>query len=359
MALRAAARVREFGRLRVARLRLVCRSLGVHMTKVKGDFRDGFMRITLDNGVIRLVLLPELGGKISSLVRLASGREHLISFQGGTRGFRKPHYAATFVNYNNVGFDECIPTIAECQYPEGEYRGAQLPDHGDVWSLPWQYDTLGEQLSLCVAGRALPYLLRKRLSLEENELVIEYQLQNRSGSAFYYLWSSHPLLSTEPGARILLPPESDVLLIDSSQGERLGRKGESCTWPIARLSNGENDDLSVMKSRGNKSDKLYTPRLQHGYCGIHYPSTDESIFFRFDVRRVPYVGMWICHGGTGVHDPKQPYTVALEPCSGRPDSLVEAIAREECSRVLPHATNEWSLRVALCSAGLPPTALRN
>lgn len=322
------------------------------MTKVKIDSRDGLTLITLDNGVIRLAVLPELGGKISSLVRLTSGREYLISGQGETCGFRKPYYGATFVNYNNVGFDECIPTIAECQYPEGEFSGAQLPDHGDVWSLPWQYDTLGEQLSLCVAGRSLPYVLRKCLRLEENELVMEYQLQNRSSSAFYYLWSSHPLLNIEPGARIVLPPESDAMLIDSSQGERLGRKGENCTWPIARLHSGENDDLSVMKSRGNQSDKLYTSRLQNGYCGIHYPRTDESIFFLFDVRTVPYVGVWICHGCIGAYDPTQPYTVALEPCSGRPDSLAEAIARQECSHLLPHATAEWSLRV-VCSAGLP------
>jgi galactose mutarotase-like enzyme len=328
------------------------------MTKVKIDSRDGFTFITLDNGVIRLVLLPELGGKISSLLRLTSGREYLISCQGERRGFRKPFYGAAFVNYNNVGFDECLPTIAECQYPEGEFAGAQLPDHGDVWALPWQYDIQGEELSLCVAGRSLPYLVRKRLRLEENELVMEYQLQNRSSSAFYYLWSSHPLLNVEPGARIVLPPESDVLLIDSSQGERLGCKGESCTWPVARLSNVESDDLSVMKSHGNQSDKLYTSRLKNGYCGIHYPRTDESIFFRFDVRTVPYVGLWICHGGIGAYDPTQPYTVALEPCSGRPDSLAEAIARRECSHLLPHATDEWSLRIA-CSAGLPPKALRN
>jgi len=337
-------------------LRGACDGSGIHMTTVNADVREGFTHITMDNGVIRLVVLPELGGKITSLVRLASGREFLLSLPGENRAFRRPHYGATFVDYNNVGFDECIPTIAECRYPEGEHQGAQLPDHGDAWSLPWQYDTLNEQLSLCVSGRSLPYSLRKRLTLEGNELTIEYQLQNRSGSAFHYLWSSHPLLRVEPGDRIVLPPESGVMLIDSSQGGRLGRKGESCTWPIARLSNGATDDLSVMKSRGDQSDKLYTPRLQNGYCGIYYPSTGESIFFRFDVEIVPYVGIWICHGGSGADDPKQPYTVALEPCGGRPDSLAEAVARGECPRLLPHAVNEWSLRVTLQEDSEPPAA---
>jgi hypothetical protein len=40
------------------------------MTNIWLDALKGFVRITLDNGVIRLALLPEIGGKIISLVRL-------------------------------------------------------------------------------------------------------------------------------------------------------------------------------------------------------------------------------------------------------------------------------------------------
>jgi hypothetical protein len=102
-----------------------------------------------------------------------------------------------------------------------------------------------------------------------------------------------------------------------------------------------------MKLRGSQSDKLYTARLEEGYCGLYYPSTHESIFFRFDPERVPYVGMWICHGGGAADDPKQPYTVALEPCLGRPDALVEAMARKESDILQPHARKHWTLRVEL------------
>ena len=34
------------------------------MTNIRLDSPEGFVRITLDNGVIRLALLPEIGGKI-------------------------------------------------------------------------------------------------------------------------------------------------------------------------------------------------------------------------------------------------------------------------------------------------------
>ena len=163
------------------------------MTDIRLDSREGFVRITLDNGVIRLALLPQLGGKIISLVKVDSGREYLVSLQGTKSSFRPPSYGGIFVDYNNVGFDECIPTIAACQYPTDSYRGRQLPDHGDVWSLPWQYDLGGEEVWLSVEGRSLPYALRKRLRMEGCQLVIDYELQNKGDCAFHYLWSAHPL----------------------------------------------------------------------------------------------------------------------------------------------------------------------
>jgi hypothetical protein len=101
--------------------------------------------------VARVVVLPELGGKIISLIRIASGCEYLISLPSN-EDFRKPSFGGTFVDYNNVGFDECIPTIAACDYPEGTFAGFQLPDHGDVWSLPWQHEIRDTGVMLSVEG---------------------------------------------------------------------------------------------------------------------------------------------------------------------------------------------------------------
>ena len=190
-------------------------------------------------------------------------------------------------------------------------------------------------------------MFRKHLSLQGATLQIEYELLNTSNTGFQFLWSAHPLLRTEPGTTILLPLDSGELLIDSSKGNRLGAKGESCTWPIATQSNGQTDDLRLMKTRGEASDKLHTPRLSKGYCGLYFPSTNESIVFKFDVASVPYVGLWICHGGVGPDNPKEPYTIAMEPCNGRPDSLREAIGRGESSTLFPHELKQWALHMEL------------
>lgn len=316
------------------------------ITSIRTAPGQGFDRIILDNAVARVVVVPDLGGKIVSLVRIASGREYLISLPSD-EDFRKPSFGGTFVDYNNVGFDECIPTIAACDYPEGKFAGFQLPDHGDVWSLPWQHEIRDSGVMLSVQGRSLPFVFRKYLSLQGATLRIEYELLNTSDARFQFLWSAHPLLTTEPGTTILLPIDSGELLIDSSKGKRLGSKGESCTWPIATQKNGQTDDLRLMKTRGEASDKLYTPRLSKGYCGLYHPNANESIVFKFDVESVPYVGLWVCHGGVGPDNPKEPYTIAMEACNGRPDSLREAIGRGESSTLLPHELKQWAIHVEL------------
>jgi galactose mutarotase-like enzyme len=316
------------------------------MTSIKIAPGRDFDRIILDNGAARVVVVPDLGGKIISLIRIASGREYLISLPSD-EDFRKPSFGGNFVDYNNVGFDECIPTIAACDYPEGKFEEFHLPDHGDVWSLPWQHEIRDSGVMLSVEGWSLPFMFRKHLSLQGATLQIEYELLNTSDTRFQFLWSAHPLLTTEPGTTILLPLDSGELLIDSSKGNRLGSKGETCTWPIATQTDGQTDDLRVMKARREASDKLYTPRLSKGYCGLYHPNANESILFRFDVASVPYVGLWICHGGVGADNPKEPYTIAMEPCNGRPDSLQEAIDRGESSTLFPHELKQWALHVEL------------
>jgi len=318
---------------------------------IKTSCHRGFTHITLENDLVRVVLLPEVGGKIISLVRVASAREYLLRLPED-EAFREPHFGGVFVDYNNVGFDECIPTIAPCTYPDSSFTGRRLPDHGDVWSLPWHYEVRERNLLLSVEGRSLPYSFHKRLCLGDQGLKIEYEVRNRSDAALCYLWSAHPLLHPEPGASVLLPLDSATLLVDSSKYGRLGSRGDQCGWPIAVQKDGTSDDLRRIKPHADTSDKLYTPRLPRGCCGLYYPSTHESLLFKFDIESVPYVGIWICNGGTGRLNPKEPYTVALEPCNGRPDSLADAMRRGENAVLSPNQRKRWDLRVELLE-GLP------
>ena len=305
---------------------------------------NGLERIILQNEAIRAVILPDLGGKIGSLVNLKTGREFLL--QPFDRPYSRARYGDSFGAYDSSGFDECLPTIAACSYPSEPFSGANLPDHGEVWSLPWKYEIRNEELVLDVDGVALPYNLRRTARLSGAALELDYQITNRSEHGFHYLWSAHPALTVEPGAEIVLPPGVHEVSVDFSVGNRLPL-GKAVAWPAARAPNGSTVNLNFLGGReAGTADKLFTPRLSEGYCGLRFPSAKESIFFRFDPGAVPFVGLWICQGGFPLDRPAQ-FTVALEPCSGRPDLLTRAIANNECPELAPHASRSWSLRLEL------------
>jgi galactose mutarotase-like enzyme len=302
---------------------------------------DGLVHVTLSNGIITATFLPEIGGKIISLVRKASGHEFLLPPQPPFAGYRRAAYGEKFGAHDAHGFDECVPTVAPCRYADRNFD-IELPDHGELWSASWSWNHGSTTLTLSANGAVLPYRVTKQITLENDELGIHYQIRNLSSRPFKYLWSAHPLLAVEPGSRILLPPAVDSVLIESSRGARLGTPAQRIAWP--------GKDLDTLIGPSGTAEKLFVTNMPLGWCALYKPDADETIVFRFDLARVPYLGIWICQGGwpeTGGH-----FTTALEPSSGYPDSLAEAIERSTCPELAAHAVSRWELRIRL-HAGLP------
>lgn len=318
------------------------------------DHIEGFRRVTLAHDGLVVAVLPELGGKIEMLRRAGSDRNALLA---PARPYRKANYGASFEDYDTSGFDECFPTVAACKSPDEPKK--LLPDHGELWSAEWTCEAEGEN-TLCMeaGGVNVPYRFRRRLTIEGETLRLDYELVSESDHQMRVLWSAHPLLAVSEGSRIFLPPEVHSLFVNWSAGERLGKFGDSCAWPRADDASGRR--LDVIGSRGmGTADKLFTERLHQGFCAFHDRASDESIIFRFDPNQTPYLGLWICQGGWPTTAPAEEghYTVALEPCSGRPDSLAEAAQRDECVRLKARETKHWWLEISL-RAGAPTSSLR-
>lgn len=302
--------------------------------------------LVVENGALRLTIVPALGGKIVSLIRLETGREYLLPPSAPDRVCRTPSYGDSFEAYEAGGFDECLPTVAECGYPEEPFRSSRLPDHGDVWCLPAAVEIVGGQVRLTTSLRSLPLQFRKQISLEGNTVRLDYEATNLSPSTMKFLWSAHPLLRIEPGAEIVLPQEVQEVEVAWSNGERMGNPGDRCSWPEARERSGRNVALNrVVSPTANTAEKLFTPRLSEGSCGMFLPREEEWIAFRFDCRLVPYVGVWICQGGWPLRQAAKTFTVALEPSMGRPDSLAEAVRRNECAVLGSYGSLRWWMEI--------------
>jgi hypothetical protein len=310
------------------------------MTQITEAKVDGLRRITVDNGIVRAQFLPELGGKMTSLVRIQSGHEFLLQPQ---RPLRRAAYGDSFEAYDTSGFDECMPTVSACTDPD---RGVSLPDHGELWSVPWHAEVHDDTLQLSASGRVLPYRFTKRTKLDGSGVVLDYEITNESKAEMKFLWSAHPLLSVEPGSRITLPAEVAELLVQYSLGDRLGYFGSTSQWPMTNAHSVKQRLDVLLPPTAKFADKLFTPRLSEGYCSLFKPAANETITFRFNAEQVPYIGLWCCQGGWP-DPPHGRYTVALEPCSGRPDSLREAIARGENDVLPAGSSRRWSLRIEL------------
>lgn len=313
--------------------------------------------VVIENTFLRLTIVPELGGKIVSLIRLESGHECLLQPPEPERAYRARSYGDSFEAYETSGFDDCAPTVAECLYPEEPFLANRLPDHGDIWCLPSAIETAGEQIRLTTSLRSLPLRFTRKIKLQENTVRLDYEATNLRQSSVKFLWSAHPLLRVEPGAEIILPPEIEELEVSWSKDERLGKSGDRCTWPKAIERSGQIVALDrLVAPSASTAEKLFTPRLWEGFCGMFLPRENESIALRFDPRLVPYVGIWLCQGGWPTTRAAKHFTVALEPCNGRPDSLEEAIRRNECAVLAGYGTIRWWLEIEV--NGGAPRSLR-
>jgi hypothetical protein len=302
-----------------------------------GDLR----RVTVEQDGLSVVLLPDIGGKIIALRRIETGRN--VLYEPPDFPYRRPYEGAAFEDFDTSGFDECFPTVSACPDPTQPARA--LPDHGWLWSRPWSCAMDGDEL---VTAVEIDDELRfeRRLRIRGLQLLLSYRAQSRRAQPA--LWSAHPLFACSPGSRILLPRDVDSLLVNWSKDNRLGSFGAHCAWP----GSGERRLDRIGPAETGAADKLFSPALRMGRCAFFDAASGESVLFGFDAAATPYVGLWICQGGWPLSRASKHYTVALEPCWGRPDALDEAVRRKEFRALAAGEVVTWSLTLEL-GLGIP------
>jgi hypothetical protein len=305
---------------------------------------DQFSATMLSDDDLTVVVVPELGGKLCSIVW--QGREMLAR-----NPLRPARYAAPYADFDASGFDECLPAIGPSPYPEEPWQGIAIPDHGEVWSLPWSHQVEADRLRLRVHGVRFPYTFEKSVELRPPGAIrLRYALTNHAPFPFRFLWSAHPLLAPRSGMRIHLPAETRVR-VDWSKNDRLGGPLAEHPWPLTRDRNGQEVDLGlILGPETEQVDKLYTTRLRDGWCALHDPVDGFYVAMLFQPERVPYVGLSINLGGWPLDRPPY-YNVGLEPCNGYPDRLDLAVAQGDCAVAAPGERREWQFDLHIGRGG--------
>ena len=305
--------------------------------------------LVLQNECIRVRVIPELGCKIVEIYDLENGHEWLWSDK--SRPIKAAKYADQYDLYDISGFDECFPNIGISQDPKN--TGVTLPDHGEIWSLPWEVKDEEYGISATVAGKLFDYHFSRRLSLKNNKLVIEYSVANIGDSEITYMWSAHPLFAIDEEMKIEISGNPKMSK-EFGFGGRIGTDGDTWyeghlsehVWPRVLGADGRTSDMSEVCLDKVLTDKVVLDAPDDGLVTLKKLTSGRSLTMKFSPLEIPFLG--ICYNFGAWPLTGEPATwVALEPTTGRTDRLDEC-AELECVRVLaPKSTANWTLEIEL------------
>jgi galactose mutarotase-like enzyme len=239
----------------------------------------------------------------------------------------------SFADSDASGWDECLPSVAECTVATAAGQ-VSIPDHGDLWRIPWQVLEITEDsATLRAKCFSLPLQLTRTILLTQTEwstspawkLQLLYSLTNLGAYAIPWSWSAHPLFATSPGDRLILPDTIQTLRLEGSAQTRLGHPGDQVRWPNAQLTDGTQFDLSIAQPPDTGyGDKLFAGPItspQSARATLERPGTGLRLTVSFDPALTPYLGLWICFGGWPETAGNKQVCIAIEPSTAPVDAL--------------------------------------
>lgn len=307
-----------------------------------------FEALQVDTGPLSLVMVPELGGKVSSLKDQRSGREWL--WRHPRLPYRPVAPDGSYVELADTGgWDECFPTVAPCAFPLAPWRGAVLPDHGELWAQMPEV-TVREadgQVTLIARwrGRVLPYIFERAITASAGSarLQVAYLARNLSDSPLPFIWSQHPLLAIEPGMVLRLPAAARFNCGGARPAGLVAPDG--LAWPLQA---GGHDLSRLPGPQAGLAMKLWSDPLgpDDGWAAMQ--AADGELRLSWDPARLPQVAVWLNLGAWAGDGGAPYYNLGLEPCLGAQDSLAEAITDRHLHGTLaPRSQREWSLDLEL------------
>ena len=282
--------------------------------KINETEYKGQKALTIESDVLKIQFLPENGAKISSLFYKPLEKECFVQREGDQ--FRKQPYDGVYLKADGAGFDDMFPNIDEYYYDKYPWKGTRLPDHGEVWFLPWDVEVQKEKLYFKVNGIRLPYILEKWVSMpHKNTLRIEYKATNPTPFDMDFSWAGHVMLNTEEGAQIYLPDDLKNAYCTYAKSGFLANYGDEFSWPEAVAKDGSRATDDVLKY-------YFKNQLKEGWGAMRCPSDNSIVGISFPPSQVPYMALLHNEGGShdiwGIDD----YCFYFEPCTSafdRPD----------------------------------------
>jgi hypothetical protein len=304
----------------------------------------GLQVVRLENEILCIDVLPELGAKIWNFVHKPTGR-NLLWHNPHLPPERQP-FGAKFDDTWSGGWDELIPNDVPTPVPYGDL----LPDHGEVWSQPSEW-TLPDPGGECASarfvnyGRVWPARFEKtiRLCPGESFCRIQYRYTNLADAPFDFLWNIHPPLAISPATRIDIPARrglTDPWSTDLFEG------GTEYDWPYALDRNGNPVDIRLVPPQASWADFHYLPDVAAGWYAATDTRAQVGFGMAFPMSVFPHLWLFRAFGGW-----RGLYTLIVEVSNGYPNLLEAAREQGRCGHLEPGETVEAEI-TAVAYTGL-------
>jgi hypothetical protein len=298
---------------------------------------NGCRVLRLESDLLRIDVLPELGGRIYHWIHKPGDRDFLWQ---NPRILPKVLPAGSNYDDNfSGGWDELFPNGAA-----GAYRDEFYPDHGEYWTQPFDWDVRqrGDELTLHLTGlgSVTPARVERWITVTASSLVvrIKYRVTHLGRHGFHFVWSIHPALAVGPQSELIIPATRAVI---ASPGHgRLANERAEFTWPHVPGKEGKTFDMSRIPTGIDipSYEMVFLTELREGWYAHLDHATGSGFGMAFDKSLFNTLWLFATHGGwRGLH------TVIAEPATGYPGDLAEAVrwgrsARLEAGQVLETET---------------------
>ncbi len=298
--------------------------------------------IALENRALRVTVLPELGAKVIELFDKAAARD-LLWHNPRTPPRRAP-YGASFDDWWCGGWDEIFPTGDRALL-----HGELLPYMGEMWSVPWtaEVSSAADEVVVTTVGHATiaPARMERRLSLRGDEPVVRviYRIVNLDVRPLPFIWGIHPAFEVSAHHRI--DHSAMTMLVGVSSDPTMGEVGQTYRWPSLPdpTAPGGRRDARIVRPR---EDAVFgghwATDLREGWLALTDTGTRRGVAIVFPVEVFRHAWLWQVYGGWRGH-----HHVALEPWTGYPMQLEEAIAAGRARTLAPGASFEAEVAFVL------------
>lgn len=292
----------------------------------------------IENDMLRIVCLPEFGGRISELTDLRTGRNWIVP--GETKGSHRDD--AVFGVEQAVGWDECFPSVAACDIDAGIWSGP-LRDHGALWGRAATVQS--HAVGLLTKWQGTGYELSRDIRLDGEELHLSYCLRNNSNLVMPFLWSQHLLLSVTEEDQLRLPS------LDHLQTAFLSHHGKVHETVSIRFPNPDVDGLPDL-GHGHPVSEEFAAKL---FAAVpdNFVATIKARDGEFSITwgsgSIGYLGLWLDYGGWPEDEPVR--QVCIAPTTAPTESLADAITQGQAIEVPAKSEVSWTMTIRVSDNG--------